>query len=150
MDGRAADPDGPGSDGDDLVVAHLPAAPAFIRLARLLVACFLETHLDVGELRDHGIRLAVTEVFTAAVEAQGRAAVDAPLVLRLSLRDGGARISLQDAGGPAGDGPAPAAGAELGVQAGLVLASALVDDAWAERTDGGNVVHLLVSGTATS
>ncbi|HEX8580947.1 MAG TPA: ATP-binding protein [Acidimicrobiales bacterium] len=139
-----AEADGPGTDGDALVVAHLPAAPAFIRLARLLVSCFLETHLRVGEIRDHGIRLAVTEVFTAAVEAHGRAAVDAPLVLRLALHDGNACISLQDAA-PHGNGGRPEV-ADPRVHGGLVLARALVDDAWVEPTPDGQVVHLLVHG----
>lgn len=148
MGHQEAEPDGPGTASDALVVAHLPAAPAFIRLARLLVACFLETHLGVGHIRDHGIRLAVTEVFTAAVEAHGRAAVDAPLVLRLALRDGAACISLEDAAGADGHEAATAStGTGAGVHGGIVLARALVDEAWVERTASGQVVHLVVTGT---
>jgi anti-sigma regulatory factor (Ser/Thr protein kinase) len=144
MSGRTADA-GSGDGPSDLVVAHLPAAPAFIRLARLLVACFLETHLELAELRDHGVRLAVTEVFTAAVAAQDRASVASPLVLRLALRDGAARISLEDAGGPFAGEPGDT-GTNPEVRAGLVLARALVDEAWVEPTGSGNVVHLIVSG----
>lgn len=131
--------DGPG----DLVVAHLPATPAFIRLARLLVGCFVETHLDLTPLRDQGVRLAVTEVFTAALDAHTRAAVDEPLVLRLSVDDGRACISIHDAAGP----PLPdhEDESEPAVRAGLVLARALVDDAWVEPTPAGRVFHLVIS-----
>lgn len=144
MSGRPAD-GGSGDGPDDLVVAHLPAAPAFIRLARLLVACFLETHLELADLREHGVRLAVTEVFTAALAAQDRASVDTPLVLRLALREDAARISLEDAGGPYA-GEAGHRGGHTEVRAGLVLARALVDDAWVEPTGSGSIVHLIVSG----
>lgn len=132
-----------GSDGDgDLVVAHLPATPAFIRLARLLVGCFVETHLEITPLRDQGVRLAVTEVFTAALEAHTEASVDAPLVLRLSVRDGQACIAIEDAAGRVAEDEAEV---EPGVRAGLVLARALVDDAWVERTPAGRAFHLVVS-----
>lgn len=135
----------PGEDPVPPVIAELPAAPAFIRLARLLVACFLESHLVVPDVRDHGVRLAVTEIFTAALEAQRQSQVDDPLVLRLRLCDGGADISLQDHGAPT-SAPLPPVqlDGDLGVRAGLVLAMALVDDVWVEPLDGGSVVHLVV------
>lgn len=138
---RAADAEPDDAPGD-LVVAHLPATPAFIRLARLLVGFFVETHLEVTPLRDQGVRLAVTEAFTAALDAHTRAAVDAPLVLRLSLQDGTACIAIHDAAGPVDEDDDES---ESAVRAGMVLARALVDDAWVEPTPAGRVFHLVVS-----
>ncbi len=132
---------------DDVVVLTVPAAPAFIRLARLLVACFLESHVSVTDVRDQSVRLAVTEVFTAAVEAQQQAAVTDPLVLRLSLVDGGARISVEDRAASVPPGGATINGD--GIRAGLVLANALVDELHVETSDHGHAVHLRIGGDGT-
>jgi len=123
----------------ELVRLEIPAQPAFVGVARSVLASVAATVAGLDEDRLEDLRLAVSEACTTAVEAHREGAGGAHMVLVCALDDAAVEVTIRDEG----EGFDPAAQSEEGY--GLQLIQALVDDVSFDRTDGGTEVRLRVA-----
>jgi anti-sigma regulatory factor (Ser/Thr protein kinase) len=137
----------------ELVRLEIPALPAFVGVARVVVASVSTTvdGIDDGQLED--LRLAVSEACTNAVEAHPDDGVDQRVVLRCVLGADVLEVHVEDSGPRPRPAPTPAEGDDLGEGAeqgwSLQLIQALVDEvAYSSTADDGVVVRLSVHRTA--
>lgn len=119
---------------EELVSLDIPAQPAFVGVARAVVATVATSVEGIDDDRLDDLRLAVSEACTNAVDGNrdGRRRV----VLRCVLGDGAFEVRIEDAG----DGFSAETIAEGGW--GLQLITALVDDVAFSRQDGGSAIAL--------
>jgi serine/threonine-protein kinase RsbW len=118
---------------EELVRLDIPAQPAFVGVARAVVATVATSVEGIDDDRLEDLRLAVSEACTNAVE--GREG-DHRVVLRCLLDDEHLDVRIEDAA----DGFSAEAIAERGW--GLQLINALVDDVTFDREGGGTAVTL--------
>lgn len=146
-----------GDLAEELIRLDIPALPAFVGVARVVVASVATTVDGIADDRLEDLRIAVSEACTNALEAHAGDGPDQRIVLRCTLDDTALAVHIEDHGAQAGSAPersGAAAGddesaAERGW--GLQLIRALVDDAaFATPVDGtGAAVRLLVHRSAT-
>jgi serine/threonine-protein kinase RsbW len=119
---------------EELVRLDIPALPAFVGVARSVVATVATSVEGIDDDRLDDLRLAVSEACTNAVE--GREAGSHRVVLRCVLDDEHFDVHIEDAS----DGFSAEAIAERGW--GLQLITALVDDVSFAREGNGTSVTL--------
>jgi len=121
---------------EELVRLEIPALPAFVGVARSVVATVATTVDGIDDDRLEDLRLAVSEACTNAID--GHIDEASRVVLRCVLDDEALDVHIDDAAG----GLSAEAIAEQGW--GLQLMTALVDDVDFTRTDGATGVTLRV------
>jgi serine/threonine-protein kinase RsbW len=121
---------------EELVRLEIPAQPAFVGVARSVVATVATTVDGIDDDRLDDLRLAVSEACTNAME--GHTDDTSRVVLRCVLGDEALDVHIDDAAG----GLSAEAIAEQGW--GLQLMTALVDDVDFTRSDGATGVTLRV------
>jgi serine/threonine-protein kinase RsbW len=134
----------------ELVRLEVPALPAFVGVARSVVAAVASALDGIDEDRLEDLRVAVSEAVTNAVEAHRRDAVEDRVSvtcrsdgaeLHVLIEDSGSGFDVSDV--PAAPGPdAPPTASERGW--GIQLIQALVDDVTFEQTESGTSVDLVV------
>jgi serine/threonine-protein kinase RsbW len=134
----------------ELVRLEVPALPAFVGVARSVVAAVASAVDGIDEDRLEDLRVAVSEAVTNAVESHRRDAVDDVVIitchrdgsdLHVVIEDRGSGIDISDVPAPPGpDAPPTASERGWGVQ----LIQALVDDVSFEQSDSGTRVDLVV------
>jgi serine/threonine-protein kinase RsbW len=134
----------------ELVRLEVPALPAFVGVARSVVAAVVSTLDGIDDDRLEDLRVAVSEAVTNAIEAHRRDAVDERVVvtcrtegieLHVLIEDSGRGIDVSDVpAAPGPDAPPNASEQVWGVQ----LIQALVDDVTFEQTGSGTCVDLVV------
>lgn len=82
----------------ELVVLDVPASPAYVGVARTVVATVASTLDGIGDRVDD-LRLAVSEACTNAVEALAGAGGDARVLLRCCLQGRELEVHVEDAAG---------------------------------------------------
>lgn len=135
----------------ELVRLEIPAQPAFVGVARSVVAAVAGAFDGIDDDRLEDLRVAVSEACTNAVEAHRRDAVDEHVVISCSATADTFAVCIEDSGAgfdpdavpppPDPDGP-PSEAAERGW--GLQLIEALVDDVTFRQTGEGTAVDLVV------
>lgn len=133
-------------DPKELIRLEIPALPAFVGVARVVVASVATTVEGIGDDRLEDLRIAVSEACTNAVEAHVADRVDQRVVLRCVLAGEALEVHIEDSGsGFDSSGPhEPAVGGERGLDDGaergwgLQLIRALVDDVQFSSADGGS------------
>jgi serine/threonine-protein kinase RsbW len=134
-----------------LVRLELPAQPAFVGVARSVVAAVASALDGIDDDRLEDLRVAVSEACTNAVEAHRRDALDDRVVVTCTRSDEQLEIRIEDSGSgfdvsevPAPPGPdaMPSASSERGW--GIQLIQALVDDVTFRTTGEGTAVDLVV------
>jgi serine/threonine-protein kinase RsbW len=134
----------------ELVRLEIPAQPAFVGVARSVVAAVASTLDGIDDDRLEDLRVAVSEACTNAVEAHRRDAVDDRVIVRCTTTEEELQICIEDRGSgfdpsdlPEAPDPEDASAAtERGW--GIQLIQALVDDVTFRQTDGGTAVDLIV------
>ncbi len=133
----------------ELVRLEIPALPAFVGVARVVVASVSSTvdGIDDDQLED--LRLAVSEACTNAVEAHDADGADQRVVLRCVLAGDVLEVHVEDSGPRPRPAPTPREGDDLGEAAeqgwSLQLIRALVDEvAYTTAAGDGVVVRLAV------
>jgi serine/threonine-protein kinase RsbW len=121
---------------EELVRLEIPAQPAFVGVARSVVATVATTVDGIDDDRLDDLRLAVSEACTNAID--GHTDDTSRVVLRCVLGDEALDVHIDDAAG----GLSAEAIAEQGW--GLQLMTALVDDVDFTRADGATGVTLRV------
>jgi anti-sigma regulatory factor (Ser/Thr protein kinase) len=130
----------------ELVRLELPAQPAFVGVARSVVAAVASSieGLDADRLED--LRIAVSEVCTTGIEGSSD---EDRIVVRCWASESDVRVCIEGPGFdvatdvPAAPGPdAPPTATERGW--GIQLIQALVDDVTFRNTDEGTAVDLVV------
>jgi serine/threonine-protein kinase RsbW len=134
----------------ELVRLEVPALPAFVGVARSVVAAVASSLDGLDEDRLEDLRVAVSEAVTNAVESHRRDAVDEFVIvtcnrdgheLHVVIEDRGSGIDVSDVpAAPGPDAPPNASEAAWGVQ----LIQALVDDVSFEQSGSGTRVDLVV------
>jgi serine/threonine-protein kinase RsbW len=134
---------------DELVRLEIPALPAFVGVARTVVAAVATSVPGIDDDRLEDLRIAVSEACTNAVEAHQAVGKDQRVVLRCLIESEVLQIRVEDQGkgfDPASVPPRPPVGdlghlnSERGW--GLQLIRALVDDVTFVPTSEGTAVHL--------
>ena len=123
---------------EELVRLDIPALPAFVGVARSVVAAVTTTVSGVDDDRLEDLRLAVSEACTNAVEGR----VGDRFVLRCLVADDHLEVRIEDPG----EGLSTEATAERGW--GLQLITALVDDVVFTREGPGTAVSLRMTRQA--
>jgi serine/threonine-protein kinase RsbW len=85
-------------DEGDLAIAEIPVRPDAVRTARRLVERSART-AGLGEDRVDDLLIALSEACTNGIEAQLRAGVSDPLVLRIARRGHELHVEVQDCAG---------------------------------------------------
>lgn len=139
----------------ELVRLEVPAQPAFVGVARSVVAAVAGSLDGLDDDRLEDLRVAVSEACTNVVEAHGRAAVEDRIVVRVSATDDHLAVCIEDSGSgfdavdvpeaPGPDAPPNASEQAWGVQ----LIQALVDDVRFRQTDDGTAVDLVIGLSRT-
>ena len=141
----------PGSNGaKELIRLDIPAQPAFVGVARVVVASVATTVDGIDDDRLEDLRIAVSEACTNAVEASLGSPDDQRVILRCVLDGDALEVHIEDTGGteqptePVDGQPVGDEGTERGW--GLQLIRALVDDvSFTDASNGGtSSVRLLV------
>lgn len=122
----------------ELVRLEIPAQPAFVGVARSVVASVAATVVGLEEDRLEDLRLAVSEACTTAVEAHREGSGGAHVVLVCTEGADFLEVEILDEG----EGFDPEAQREEGY--GLQLIQALVDDVSFDRSADGTRVRLRV------
>jgi serine/threonine-protein kinase RsbW len=133
----------------ELVRLEIPAQPAFVGVARSVVAAVAGALDGFDDDRLEDLRVAVSEACTNAVEAHRRDAVDERVVIVCTATEEHLEICIEDSGNgfdrDAVPEPPPLDtldGSERGW--GLQLIEALVDDVTFRETADGTAVDLVV------
>lgn len=134
----------------ELVRLEIPAQPAFVGVARSVVAAVASALDGIDDDRLEDLRVAVSEACTNAVESHRRDAVDDRVVVRCTTTEDQLSVCIEDTG----DGfvpsnvPTPPAPETLPTSAergwGLQLIEALVDEVTFRQTDAGTAVDLVI------
>ena len=142
----------PGSNGaKELIRLDIPAQPAFVGVARVVVASVATTVDGIDDDRLEDLRIAVSEACTNAVEASLGSPTDQRVILRCVLDGDALEVHIEDTGASEQASEALEEdqsngdeGAERGW--GLQLIRALVDDvSFTDASNGGtSSVRLLV------
>lgn len=119
---------------EELVCLDIPALPAFVGVARSVVATVATSIEGLDDDRLDDLRLAVSEACTNAVDGRGEG--DHRVVLRCLVDEEHLDVRIEDAS----NGFSAEAIARSGW--GLQLITALVDDVAFSREDGGTAVTL--------
>jgi serine/threonine-protein kinase RsbW len=133
----------------ELVRLDIPAQPAFVGVARTVVAAVATSVTGIDDDRLEDLRIAVSEACTNAVESHGDESTHR-VVLRCLLEDARLEIRLEDSGtglaqesmGEPPDAERPEEHLEGEPGWGLQLIRALVDDLHFDRSSGGTALHL--------
>jgi serine/threonine-protein kinase RsbW len=134
----------------ELVRLEIPAQPAFVGVARSVVAAVASSLEGIDDDRLEDLRVAVSEACTNAVEAHRRDSVEDRVIIRCSTTDDELQICIEDSGGgfdpsdvpePPGPNEGPTS-SERGW--GIQLIQALVDEATFRQTETGTAVDLIV------
>lgn len=140
----------------ELVRLEIPAQPAFVGVARSVVAAVASALDGIDDDRLEDLRVAVSEACTNAVEAHRRDAVDDRVIVRCTTTADALEICIEDRGSgfdPA-EVPAPPGPDEEPTSSehgwGIQLIRALVDDVTFRQTDEGTAVDLVVRFAAGS
>jgi serine/threonine-protein kinase RsbW len=133
------------------VVLEIPARPAYVTLARQVVAAAAEAEPTFQDERIDDLRLAVSEAATNAIEAHADLSSQERVVIRCDLADDRIEVEVLDHGSgfepdevdelPASTGPARL-DQEHGL--GIPLMRVLVDEAEITSTSRGTTVRLVV------
>ena len=133
---------------DELVRLEIPALPAFVGVARTVVAAIATSVPGIDDDRLEDLRIAVSEACTNAVEAHQAVGRDQRIVLRCLIESEALQIRVEDSGNgfdPTAV-PLPPVGdpSQLNSERGwgLQLIRALVDDVTFMPTNEGTAVHL--------
>lgn len=134
----------------ELLRLELPAQPAFVGVARSVVAAVAAALDGIDEDRLEDLRVAVSEAVTNAVEAHHRDAVEDRVVITCRSTSDWLEVCIEDSGSgfdaagvPAPPGPdSPPNASERGW--GVQLIQALVDDVTFRQTEEGTAVDLVV------
>jgi serine/threonine-protein kinase RsbW len=131
----------------ELLRLEVPAQPAFVGVARSVVAAVASAIDGIDDDRLEDLRVAVSEACTNAVEAHRRDAVDERIVVRCTSTADHLEVCIEDSGDgfdpdSLPDTPDPDSLSERGW--GIQLIEALVDDVTFRRTAGGTAVDLVV------
>ena len=146
------------SRAGELVRLEIPAQPAFVGVVRSVVAAVASAVDGIDDDRLEGLRVAVSEACTNAVEAHRRESLDDRVVVTCTLADEQLEVRIEDSSSefdvsdvPAAPGPdsMPSASSERGWS--IQLIQALVDDVTFRQTAAGTAVDLVVrlDGMAT-
>lgn len=134
---------------DELVRLEIPALPAFVGVARTVVAAVATSVPGIDDDRLEDLRIAVSEACTNAVEAHQAMGKDQRVVLRCFIEPDMLKVRVEDSGNgfdPATVPPRPPVGDASHLNAergwGLQLIRALVDDVTFVPTNDGTAVHL--------
>jgi len=138
------------------VVLEIPARPAYLALARQVVAAAASVEPSFGAERIDDLRLAVSEATTNAIEAHTDLSGDDRIKIRCNLADDRIEVEVLDHG--VGFDPASVAGApeaehperldwEHGL--GLPLMRHLADVTEIRSSEGGTAVRLVVYTSPT-
>jgi serine/threonine-protein kinase RsbW len=122
----------------ELVRLEIPAQPAYVGVARSVVAAVAATVMGLDEDRLDDLRLAVSEACTTAVEARKDGVAASHVELVCVEADDYLEVTIEDEG----QGFAPGEQEEDGY--GLQLIQALVDHVSFDRTEAGTQVRLRV------
>lgn len=133
----------------ELVRLEIPALPAFVGVARTVVAAIATSIPGIDDDRLEDLRIAVSEACTNAVEAHQAVGRDQRVVLRCLVEQEVLQVLVEDRGNgfdPAAVPARPLVGdlGQLNSERGwgLQLIRALVDDVTFEPTTEGTAVHL--------
>lgn len=133
----------------ELVCLEIPALPAFVGVARTVVAAVATSVPGIDDDRLEDLRIAVSEACTNAVEAHQAVGLDQRVVLRCLLEPDKLEVRVEDNGtgfDPAAVPPRPPVGdpAHLRLERGwgLQLIRALVDEVRFVPSKQGTAVHL--------
>ncbi|MGI8759420.1 MAG: ATP-binding protein [Acidimicrobiales bacterium] len=133
----------------ELVRLEIPALPAFVGVARTVVAAVATSVPGIDDDRLEDLRIAVSEACTNAVEAHQAAGMDQRVVLRCLVEPETLEVRVEDSGSgfdPAAVPPRPPVGHPAHLRAergwGIQLIRALVDDVRFVPSDAGTAVHL--------
>lgn len=134
---------------EELVRLEIPALPAFVGVARTVVAAVANSLPGIDDDRLDDLRIAVSEACTNAVEAHQAAGMDQRVVLRCLVHPANLEVRVEDSGSgfdPTAVRPRPPVGdpSHLDVERGwgLHLIRALVDDVTFLPSNEGTTVHL--------
>ena len=138
------------TDRGELVRLEVPAQPAYVGVARSVVAAVAAALDGLDDDRLEDLRVAVSEACTNVVEARGRDAVEDRIVVRCTVTADHLEVCIEDSGSgfdpgdvPAPPGPdSPPNASERGW--GVQLIQALVDDVTFRQTNDGTAVDLVV------
>jgi serine/threonine-protein kinase RsbW len=141
------------------VELEIPARPAYLSLARQVVAAIAAVEPRFQHERIDDLRVAVSEATTNAVEAHADEAVHGRICIRCSLDGDGDRITVEvrdDAGGfdpdAVPDIPEPDDPERLEYEHGLgiPIMREMADESQIEPTDSGTAVRLVVYRSASA
>lgn len=134
----------------ELVRLDIPARPAFVGVARTVVAAVATSVTGIDDDRLEDLRIAVSEACTNAVESHGDEGAQHRVLLRCLLEDSRLEIRLEDSGTglaqesmgepPDTERPEEHLVGEPGW--GLQLIRALVDEVAFDRSSGGTALRL--------
>ena len=140
----------------ELVRLEIPAQPAFVGVARSVVAAVAAALDVIDDDRLEDLRVAVSEACTNAVEAHRRDAIDKRVTISCRATADRLEICIEDSGNGfnMADVPIPQeADAPFSVTTergwGIQLIQALVDDVTFRRTSEGTAVDLVIRFEAT-
>jgi serine/threonine-protein kinase RsbW len=131
----------------ELVCLEVPAQPAFVGVARSVVAAVASTLEGIDDDRLEDLRVAVSEACTNAVEALKHNDDGERVIVRCTSTDEQLEVCIENRGEgfDPDDLPAPP-GADAGSERGwgVQLIEALVDDVTFRRTAEGTAVDLVI------
>ena len=139
------------NDAGELVRLEIPAQPAFVGVARSVVAAVASAVDGIDDDRLEDLRVAVSEACTNAVESHRRDAIDERVVITCTRESDQLLVCIEDSGNgfdpdavpdPPELDDQPNAASERGW--GIQLIQALVDDVTFRKAGEGTAVDLVM------